>query len=471
MPPLRHPVNPGIITVPARDAIVAAHADVLVVGGGPAGIGAALGAAACEADTVLVERYGFLGGNATAALTIPFSSYFTEFPMSEYKGTDDATPDDQCRGGEQITGGVVQTFVEHLVLAGGAIKPTHQTGFVVPFDPEIFKNVALDLLDTARVHFLLHAFATDMIRKKKLNYVVFETKSGPLVISASCIVDCTGDGDIAVKAGASYSIGRDEDGLVQPMTLMFRMIHFQQRLFENYVSQHPDQWKGVYGLWDLIQKASEAGDLDLTREDVLFFGTPHVGEIAVNSSRIHKVLGTDVWDLTYAEWEGRKQIRQIAAFLKKYVPGFESAYVVESGAETGVRESRRVTGEYVLTADDVLNARKFTDVIACGTYPIDIHDPEGKGTILKRVPPGDAYNIPLRCLIPNTIDDLLVAGRCISGTHEALSSFRVMPICMSTGQAAGICAAIAAKRGTTPRHVPASDVQKELIKQGAILKV
>jgi hypothetical protein len=185
---------------------------------------------------------------------------------------------------------------------------------------------------------------------------------------------------------------------------------------------------------------------------------------------VTRVFGADVWDLSYAEWCSRRQMRQIAAFLRRYVPGFEDAYVVQSGVQVGVRETRRVLGEYQLDADDVLNARKFDDAIARGAYPVDIHNPKGSGTLLKRLPPGEAYDIPLRCLLPKNTERLLVAGRCISGTHEAHSSYRVMPIVMATGQAAGVCAALAAGKALSVRAVPVKLVQEELLRQGASLR-
>jgi hypothetical protein len=222
-------------------------------------------------------------------------------------------------------------------------------------------------------------------------------------------------------------------------------------------------------LWDLIRQATEAGELAMAREDLLLFGTPHEHEVAINSTRVTQVLGTDVWDLTYAEWEGRRQMQQIAAFLRRRVPGFENAYVAQSGVNIGVRETRRIVGEYQLTADDLLGARRFDDVVARGSYPLDIHNPTGTGTSLRRLPSGQAYDVPLRALIPRGADGLLVAGRCISGTHEAQSSYRAMPIAMATGQAAGVCAAMAAGRTIEPRDVPISEVQAELIRQGADL--
>jgi hypothetical protein len=303
----------------------------------------------------------------------------------------------------------------------------------------------------------------------KVEGAVLETKSGPLAVRARVTIDCTGDGDAAVAAGAPCEIGR-ADGLVQPMTLMFRMVEFQRAAFEAYVAEHPKQWRGVHGLWDLVREATQAGELELPREDILFFATPHEREVSVNSTRVTRVLGTDVWDLSYAEWASRRQMRQIAEFLRRYVPGFDKSYVAQSGVNVGVRETRRILGDYQLTADDVLAARKFDDAVARGAYPIDIHNPKGSGTILRRLPPGEAYDIPLRCLLPRKVEGMLVAGRCISGTHEAHSSYRVMPIVMATGQAAGVCAAIAAQNNVSPRRVSVGAVQKELARQGASLR-
>ena len=239
--------------------------------------------------------------------------------------------------------------------------------------------------------------------------------------------------------------------------------------FRAYALEHPDDWRGVHGLWQLVRQATEAGELDLPREDILMFGTPHEHELSINSTRVTRVLGCDVWDLTVAEMESRRQLRQLTAFFRKYVPGFERAYVAQSGVQVGVRETRRIAGEYRLTADDLLGARKFDDVIARGAYPVDIHNPEGRGTTLVRLPSGESYDIPLRALVPQAAERLLVAGRCISGTHEAHSSYRVMPIAMATGHAAGVCAALAAAARMAPRSVPVRVVQAELRRQGAMI--
>jgi len=468
VPTLKRPDGAPTIELPPREALLAGDTDVLVVGGGPAGIGAAIGAVQAGARVILAERYGFLGGNATAALVMPLMSFHTQIPQKERRGATTLLPTDHGPG-EPVVGGALAKLLARLVSVGGAIPPTLATGYVVPFDPEWFKIVALDLLDEAGVQLLFHAFASGIIGEKRVEGVVFETKSGPLAIRAKVTIDCTGDADIAVQAGTPTEVGR-LDGLVQPMTLMFRMAEFHRAAFEAYVKQHPQEWRGVHGLWDLVRKATAAGELKLPREDILFFATPHEGEVSVNSTRVTRVLGTDVWDLSYAEWMSRRQMRQIAEFLKQYVPGFEKSYVMQSGVNVGVRETRRIIGDYQLTADDVLSARKFDDAIARGAYPVDIHNPTGTGTVLKRLPPGEAYDIPLRCLMPQNAQGLIVAGRCISGTHEAHSSYRVMPIVMATGQAAGVTAAIAARRGAQPRELGVREIQHELVRQGASLR-
>jgi hypothetical protein len=468
MPTLKRPDDAPRVELPPRQALLAGEADVLVVGGGPAGIGAALGAVQAGARVILAERYGFLGGNATAALVMPLMSFHTQMPTKERRGATTLLPTDHGPG-EAVVGGVLARLLGRLVSVGGAIPPTLATGYVVPFDPEWFKLVALDLLDEAGVQLLFHAFASGIMGESRVEGVVFETKSGPLAIRAKVTIDCTGDADIAVQAGTPTEIGR-ADGLVQPMTLMFRMAEFHKAAFEQYVKENPKEWRGVHGLWDLVRKASEAGELKLPREDILFFATPHEGEVSVNSTRVTRVLGTDVWDLSYAEWMSRRQMRQIAEFLRRYVPGFEKSYVMQSGVNVGVRETRRILGDYQLSADDVLSARKFDDAIARGAYPVDIHNPTGTGTVLKRLPPGEAYDIPLRSLLPRNAEGLIVAGRCISGTHEAHSSYRVMPIVMATGQAAGVTAAIAARRGAAPRGLSVKEVQYELVRQGASLR-
>ena len=468
MTALDRPDNPATVPLPPRSATHAGRTEVLVVGGGPAGFGAAMGAAAAGAEVVLVERYGFLGGNATAALVMPLMSFHNEIKQAVGGDDNRLLPTDHGEG-EPVVAGVLWTLLDRLVRTGGATPPDRGTGYTVPFDPELFKLVTYDLLDGCGVRLLLHALASDLLPLPDGgSRCVFETKSGPVVLDADVVVDCTGDGDLAAAAGAPYEIGRPGDGLTQPMTLMFRVGNVDRQAFLDYAHEHPDQWKGVHGLWDLIGQARDAGELDLPREDILFFATPHPDEVSVNSTRVGG-LGISVWDLTRAELATHRQLDQIARFLHNRVPGFADSYVIQSGVQVGVRETRRVLGDYQLTGEDVLSARAFDDVIARGAYPVDIHNPNGPGTILRRLPPGCSYDIPLRTLIPRDVDGLLVAGRCISGDHVAHSSYRIMPISVATGQAAGVCAALAARVGKAPRDIPAAHVQGVLRAQGASL--
>ncbi|MDG9689208.1 FAD-dependent oxidoreductase [Streptomyces sp. Alain-F2R5] len=474
MPVLEEPREPREVTLPPRSARHGGRCDVLVVGGGPAGFAAAVGAADTGADVVLVERYGFLGGNATAALVMPLMSFHNEHKQAAFTEAGDTSrllPTDHGEG-EPVVAGVLWQLLDRLTGRGGCLPPSPKTGYTVPFDPELFKFSLLEMMDEAGVRMLFHSFASGALPLDDGSgwRVVFETKSGPVVIDAGVVVDGTGDGDVATACGAPYEIGRPEDGLVQPMTLMFRVADFSRPDFADYVRDNPDQWRGVHGLWDLIEEARAAGELRLPREDILFFATPHPREVAVNSTRVNRVLGTSVWDLTRAEYAARRQLAQIDRFLRTRVPGFEESYVVQSGTHIGVRESRRVLGDYQLTGHDILAARTFPDVIAHGAYPVDIHNPRGSGTILKRVPRGSFYDIPLRCLVPRGTERLLVAGRCISGTHVAHSSYRVMPIAMATGHAAGVCAALTVRHGRGPRGLPYRMVQHELLRQGARLR-
>ncbi len=448
--------------------------DVLVVGGGPAGLGAAMGAAQAGAHVTLAEYHAFLGGNATAGLVLTLASYYTAPKSSKTSGMSVHPllfPGVQGEG-KPVIAGVLAQLVKRLVDAGGAFNPSMQTGFLVPFDPEAFKMVSLELLNEAGVDLLFNVFATGVVTDHDgVKGVVFETKSGPIVIKAKVIVDCTGDGDIAAFSGAPFKVGQEKNHLVQPMTLMFLMSGFNRGNFERYVKDNPDQWNGVQGLTKLMNVAIAKKEFDVPRENILLFGTVHEQGISVNSTRLTNVSGIDVWDLTYAELEGRRQVAELTTFLRKYVPGFENAYLSQSATKACARETRRITGEYILTETDVLEAHKFSDVIAHGTYPIDLHNPLGKGTLLKPVKTGAFYDIPLRCLVPLKAEDMLVAGRCISGTHKALASYRVMPICMATGQAAGVCAAVAVKKRQTPRATNFRDVQDELLRQGAYLEI
>jgi len=419
-------------------APVSLSAEVIVSGGGLAGLCAAVAAAQEGADTLLIERYGFLGGMATAGLINPFMPYYT--------------------GGEQIIEGLFQQIIDRLDAAGGWSHRQDEWARDA-FDPEIMKLVAQDMAEEAGVRLRLHTMVVDARSDNgHVGQVLLTSKSGLERAEATIFIDATGDGDLAAAAGAPYEQGRPEDGLSQPMTLMFRMAGVDE---ERMPSRQL-----INALYD---DAKAAGDVDNPRENVLWFYTTRPGEIHFNTTRVVKRDGTSAADLTLAELEARRQVKQMVNFLTNKVPGFADAYLSTTGTQIGVRESRRIRGEYVLTAEDVLGARKFADGIARGCYDIDIHNPSGTGTVIKRLPAGESYDIPYRCLCPRGFDNLLVAGRPISATHQAHSSVRIMSIAAAVGEAAGTAAAMCVVQGQSVTAVDVAELRERLRRRGANL--
>ncbi len=393
-----------------------------------------MSAARNGADTMLVERYGFLGGMATAGLVNPFMPWHA--------------------GEEQIIGGIFQEILDRLAAKGG-LCPERQS----IFDPEILKIVADEICLESGVKILLHSFVAGAdVGGSLIDSVSISDKAGGQSISAQMYVDATGDADLSYMAGVPCEKGRDSDGLAQPMTLNFRMAGVD-------LGRLPPREK----INELYSNAKRDGRLDCPRENVLLFRTTRSGELHFNTTRVTRVDGTSAEDLTKAEIEARRQVRQLAAFLTADVPGFENAYLQMTAVQIGVRESRRIVGEYVMTVEDVLEGRKFQDCIARGSYPVDIHNPDGEGTVIRHLRPGESYDIPYRCIVPLKIDNLLVAGRPISTTHEAHSSTRIMPICFAVGEAAGAAAAMCVRTGGVPRALDVSDLQAALVAHGANL--
>ncbi|ALS26556.1 FAD-dependent oxidoreductase [Paenibacillus sp. 32O-W] len=416
--------------------------DVIVMGGGPSGIAAAVAAAREGASTLLIERYGFLGGAGTAMMVNPWMSYW-------------AGGSDQV----QLIFGVLQELIDRMTEMGAYGHPKQITAF----DPEALKVVAERLCKEAGVTLLYHSFLGAVQMDDSGHYiksVKVANKSGLVDFSAKMFVDATGDADLAALAGATVNKGRSVDGLSQPMTLNFRMANVD-------VDRMPDRKE----ITRRYLEAKKRGEIRCPREDVLWFYANQPGVIHFNTTRVILKDATNPWELTEAEIEGRRQVQEFVRFLKKYVEGFEHAYLQTTAPQIGVRESRRVVGEYILTAEELLAACKFEDVIARGAYPVDIHNPNGEGTILQHLKPGEWYDIPFRCLVPLKIENLLVGGRPISATHEAHSAIRVQPIAMAIGQAAGTAAAICVKEQVLPRQVNVRQVQESLTKQGARLGI
>ena len=415
--------------------------DVLVCGAGPSGFAAAVCAARLGASVVLAEKYGFPGGMATAGLVNPFM-------VSKFEGRD-------------LVKGIFEEVIlslkeKNAVLDGELFGQPH-----IAFDPEILKMLLLDMLEKSGVKMIFHSFACGSIMKgDEIKGAVLSTKSGDIKVFAKAVIDATGDGDVAALSGCEFEKGREGDSLSQPATLNFRVSGIDG-------SRMPSREE----INDLYLSAKKKSLIRTPRENLLWFETVRSGTLHFNATRIPKIDGTDVFDLTKAEIEGRKQAENLFNFLKTTVPGFENSFISNVACQVGIRESRRIKGKYTLTGDDVTEGHKFEDAVARCNYPIDIHDPKtGSSTVFKKLGPGIFYEIPFRCMIPDKTDKLLVTGRAVSATHEALSSMRIMPTCMALGQAAGVACAMAVKKHVSPKNLDTLELLRALNEQGANLR-
>jgi 2-polyprenyl-6-methoxyphenol hydroxylase-like FAD-dependent oxidoreductase len=450
----------------SRRVPVVGETDVLVIGGGPAGIGAAIGAAKTGARVTLVERYGFLGGNATASLVGPFMTAFS------------------ADGRTQLVRGVFDELVRRMEAIGGAIHPSRvrageaksaymkpgHTG-VTPFDPEAMKLVSAEMCLQHGVELRLHtSFVDPILENASIRGAVLHSKEGLQAIRAAVSVDCSADADVAYRAGVAFEQGRASDGLTQPMTMFFRVANVNRAAVDAYFRSHPEEIEQRMAFSSCIRAAQAAGEYAPPRERLSLYESPQEGVWRVNASRILGADGTKVADLTRAEIDGRRQVFQILEFLRRWVPGFDQCVLLDTGAQVGVRETRRIVGEYTLTQEDLASGRDFDDTIAFAAYPMDIHDPQGAGGgVSNRGETANMYQIPYRCLVPLGVDQLLVAGRCVSATHEALGAIRVMPPSFARGEAAGTASALATQEGVPPRRVPIGWLRDTLREHGVYL--
>jgi len=447
------------------------EADVVVLGAGSAGLMAATAAAATGANTLLVERHGFLGGTAT--IIHSFLSFRDE-------------------DGNAVIAGLPERFMEEVASLGGSMG--HQYDPILtsatPLDVEIFKYVAMNMAEKAGVRPLLHSWFVDANADDGvIRSITVYNKSGHQEIKAKVFIDCSGDGDLAVAAGAPYEKGGDGGG-TQPMTMTFRMANFDHDRFVDYLARHPeeldigDEWPAhltvdylrntrnfsfFAGFEKLVQRVYEETGYKLPRNRVHFYCLPRPGFVQINTSRVTGLDATDAFQLTEAEMQGRRQVMEVAQFLKKYIAGFEDAYVLDTPMQIGIRETRRIMGEYVLTKEDILEGRQFPDAVGQGIYPVDVHHPKGLGsTIIK---PKQPYKIPYRILTPRAVQNCLVAGRCVSATHEALGAVRVIANCMMMGQAVGTAAAIVSRGNDVPnvKNIRIDELRSQLAEDGAIL--
>lgn len=428
-----------ILSKPARDLY---KTDVLVVGSGSAGSTAAIAAARQGASVALVERYGFMGGTSTQVLDTFYGFY---------------TPGEPNR---KVVGGVPDLVVNQLMEHGVAlIRPnTYGAGDGITYDPEVLKVVWEQLAQEAGVKLLYHTFVADTVLDgDRVVGVLAVNKSGPVRLLADVVIDASGDADVAAASGVPFEGA--ENGPVQSLTTTFRMLNVDT-----------DRARAVKKaeLHRLMAEASATGKYDLPRKEGSVHITPFDGIMATNMTRVADIDPNDTVQLTAAEIEGRRQALQYAQFMIDYVPGYERSVMADLSTQIGVRESRRIFGEYRLTKSDVLAARQFDDAIAqCGA-PIEDHH-SGGDTHWEYLPQGETYGIPFRCLMPQKAEGLLVAGRCLSAEHDAHASVRSMGQCMAMGQAVGVAAAMAAKEGLMPRALSMPHLQDTLRGIGAVI--
>lgn len=417
--------------------------DLIVAGGGLTGVAAAVSAAREGLSVLLIEQSGSLGGAMSTNLVYPFMRYWTDPEEGERKW---------------LSAGI---FTEMCRRAGQYIP----AGTNTDFSPEAFKFALDDMTQEAGVTVLYHASLFKVHTEgRQVKAVSAATKAGEMTFEAETFIDATGDGDLLAFAGCEFQLGREADGLCQPMTTCFRMCN---------VGRLTDDKKSLNAAINAVYKALKAqGKVENPREDVLWFRGQALGDgIAhFNTTRVVKLDPTDPFQVSRAEQMARKQIWEMMQLLKNSgVPAFENAKIISIASSIGVRESRKLKGEHILTVEELKDCTKFPDSIALGNYDVDIHNPEGSGTSHYYFAPGKYYTIPYRSLLPKEFDNLLVGGRCISATHEAQASIRIMPICATLGQAAGTAAAVAKHTGTNAHTVDITKVQALLRQNGAAI--
>jgi hypothetical protein len=425
----------------ARDIPVFAECDVLVIGGGSAGSTAAIAASRNGASTILVERYGFLGGTGAMVIDTIYG-FFTPGKVER-----------------KIVGGIPDEVITGLKDHDVVIKRpnTYGSGSGLTYNLDILKIVWDKLTREAGVRVLHHAYFVDCLTEGgAARGALIGTPKGVVAIRAKTVIDASGDAHYAARMGAPFE-DSGAMGIAQSLTTTFRMVNVDVERAKAFPKEK---------MWALMTELDSK--YNLPRKEGSSHITPTPGVMATNMTRVGGVDATDIGQLSAAEAEGRWQSREYARFLIDNVPGYENAALSGVSTQIGVRETRRIKGDYWLTREDVLSARQFDDAIALCGAPIEEHH-AGSDTRWEYVPDSGTYGIPYRCLLPQGIEGVLVAGRCLSASHDAHASVRSIGQCMAMGQAAGTAAALSVAQNLPPRQIDHKELRTRLAEKEVIL--
>lgn len=440
--------------------------DVLVVGGGPSGFAAAVAAARNGARVLLIEKTGVLGGMATSGLVGPFMSCYDN------------------DGEEQLSQGIFEELCRRAEAKGGLIHPSKvpamspYSGYhkishhnVTPYLSEILAVVMDEMLleSGARLLFDTRLFDTITEDAGNIRHALIVNKDFLSAVKAKVFIDCSGDADLAHLAGVKTWKGDKKTGVMQPMTLIFEVDGIDRDAFFGELEARKDELGNNFhnAFWWHVDRARANGEWHVERNEVCNFETSTPGRLKINTTRIPGADGTSACDITKAYIEGRRQAQEVFAVMKKYLPGCDNLQFLQSASQIGVRETRHIVGRYEIQTEDVLRRTHFPDAIATFGYAIDLHlnDSSGVFTAVDKY-----YFIPFRSMLPVGCDNLVVAGRPICGSSEAAAAYRVMPCCITMGQAAGTAAAISVKEDVAVAGVDIPQLQSTLVAQGALIK-